>query len=83
MEVEQDAPESARSSPAADRITVALIQKAADDLHAVTSRTGLSKTDVVNRAVTLYQFIDAELAAGNELQVRDPETGTIQILRLL
>ena len=72
-----------RTTAANERITVALIKKAADDLQLVQDRTGLSKTDIVNRAITLYQFIDAELQAGNELQVRDPKTDKIQVLRLL
>jgi hypothetical protein len=41
---------------------VALIAKSAEDLRRIQERTGLSKTDVVNRAVTLYEFIDGRLA---------------------
>lgn len=54
----------------ADRITVALVAKAANDLQITHDRTRLSKTDIVNRAVSLYEFIDAELSAGAELLVR-------------
>ena len=87
MEVEQGAPEDGSRPSAArdvsDRITVALIEKARGDLARLQDRTGLSKTDAVNRAIALYAYIDAEMAAGNELQVRDPETDRIQVLRLL
>ena len=51
-------------------ITVALVLKAADDLQLTHERTNLSKTDIVNRAVSLYEFVDAELTAGAELIVR-------------
>ena len=34
----------------AERIAVALIAKATDDLRRIQERTGLSKTDVVNRS---------------------------------
>jgi hypothetical protein len=53
-----------------DRVTVALVPKAAVDLQIVHDRTGLSKTDIVNRAISLYEFVDAELAGGAELIVR-------------
>lgn len=68
---------------AADRITVALIPKASDDLQSLQDRTGLSKTDLANRAISLYEFIESQFQAGKELVVRDPDTGQEQIVRLL
>ncbi len=68
---------------APDRITVALIPRAAEDLQQLQDGTGLSKTDLVNRAITLYEFIEAQLRAGRELLVRDPETKETQLIRLL
>jgi hypothetical protein len=62
---------------------VALIAKSAEDLRRIQERTGLSKTDVVNRAVTLYEFIDGRLAEGSELLLRNKETGETEIVRLL
>jgi len=45
---------AAASTPTVtDRITVALVQKAGTDLQNLQDRTGLSKTDLVNRAITL------------------------------
>jgi hypothetical protein len=67
----------------ADRITVALIPKASEDLQRLQDRTGLSKTDLANRAISLYEFVESQLQAGRELLVRDPETGESQIVRLL
>jgi len=55
----------------ADRINVALITEAADALSKLQERTQLKKVDIVNRALSLYEFIDAELRAGNELLVRN------------
>ena len=54
----------------ADRITVALVAKAAADLQNTHERTRMSKTDIVNRAVSLYEFVEAELGAGADLIVR-------------
>jgi hypothetical protein len=71
-----------RQAPA-DRITVALIAKAGADLQRLQDRTGLSKTDIVNRAITLYEFIDAQMRAGHEVLLRDQDTGETQRIMLL
>jgi hypothetical protein len=69
--------------PQADRITVALIPQSTADLQALQERTSLSKTDLVNRAITLYEFIDAQLREGHDLIVRNKETGETQLVRFL
>lgn len=66
-----------------DRVTVALIPKASDDLQRLQDKTGLSKTDIVNRAISLYEFFETQLEAGNDLIVRDPKTGETQLVRFL
>jgi len=66
-----------------DRITVALIPKAEGDLRLLQDRTGLSKTDLVNRAITLHEFIDSQLRAGRDLLVRDQRTGETQAVLIL
>jgi hypothetical protein len=53
------------------------------NLRSIQRRTGLSKTDIVNRALTLYEFVDGRLAAGDEILVRDPATGSLELVRLL
>jgi hypothetical protein len=67
----------------AERITVALVRQAADGLQQLRNRTNLSKTDITNRALTLYEFIDAQLRAGREVLIRDNQTGETQVVRLL
>ena len=66
-----------------DRITVALIPKASEDLQRLQDRTGLSKTDITNRAITLYEFIDTQLREGRDVLIRDNETNETQVVRLL
>lgn len=76
--------ETARTTaPAIERITVALIPKAAEDLQRLQERTGLSKTDIANRAITLYEFIDSQLNTGRDVLIKDSETGETQTVRLL
>jgi hypothetical protein len=67
----------------AERITVALIPKVGDELQRLQDRTSLSKTDIANRAITLYEFIDAQLRAGRDVLIRDNDTGETQTVRLL
>ena len=69
--------------PVVDRITVSLIPKAGDDLQRLQDRTSLSKTDLVNRAITLYEFIDAQRREGRDLLVRDRETGQTYTVLIL
>jgi uncharacterized protein (DUF342 family) len=67
----------------AERITVALVPKVAAELQRLQERTSMSKTDLTNRAITLYEFIDAEIQAGREVLIRDGKTGETQLLRFL
>jgi hypothetical protein len=72
-----------RTQTVADRITVALIPKAATDLQHLQDSTSLSKTDLVNRAISLYGFIDQQMRAGRDLLIRDSGTGETQLVRFL
>jgi hypothetical protein len=64
-----------------EQVTVALVPRAATDLQSAHERTRMSKTDIVNRAVSLYEFIEAEMSAGAELIVRrDGEDYVVELL---
>jgi hypothetical protein len=39
----------------------------------------LSKTDIVNGAISLYEFIDAQLRAGRDVLIRDNSTGQTEM----
>ena len=67
--------------PILERITIPLIEKAADDLRITHDRTGLSIIDIVNRAISLYEFVDAELRVQAELIVR--RDGKDHLIKLL
>jgi len=66
-----------------ERITVALVRKAGEDLQTLQERTGLSKTDIVNRAISLYEFIEGQVQAGKDLYIKDPKTDQTQLIRFL
>jgi hypothetical protein len=65
------------------RMTVALVPQAGASLQRLQDRTSLSKTDITNRAITLYEFIESQLSAGRELLIRDGSTGEIQRVLLV
>jgi hypothetical protein len=77
-----DPPQAAAGHPP-ERITVALIQDVSASLAALQERTSLSKTDLANRAITLYEFVDAQLRAGHDLILRDKKTGETHLVRFL
>jgi len=53
-------------------ITVLLVPKVARDLAKTRKRERLSDTDIVNRAISLYSFIEEELTSGAQLLLRRP-----------
>jgi hypothetical protein len=71
---------AATETETAERITVALVRKAAADLQYLMDSTDLSKTDLVNRALSLYRFFQESTAAGREVIVRDKTTGEDRVV---
>jgi len=59
-----------------EEITVLLISKVVGDLERTQKRTDLSKTDIVNRAITLYDYLDGERDSGAELLLRRKDGST-------
>jgi len=64
-----------------EHITVALIPSVVDQLRWLQKNTSLSATDLTNRAITSYAFIDEQIRAGNDLMVRDNWTGETKLVR--
>jgi hypothetical protein len=72
-----------RQQLAAERITVALIPRVSESLQRLQECTDMSKTDIVNRAITLYEFFEAEMRNGRNLIIEDPESGKTQVVKFL
>ena len=79
----QKSAELPRPHQTPERITITLTPHVAEQLQTLQSSTGLSKTDVVNRAISLYDFTTRQFASGMELLLRDPRTGEGQLVHLL
>jgi len=71
-------PEAADRPPVTDRITIGLLPKVSEGLQRLQDKTSMSKTDIVNRAITMYEFIEDQLRVGRDLLIRDSETQEIQ-----
>ena len=63
------------------RISVGLIAKAARDLRRTQERSGLSVADIVNRSLTLYEFVDSGRAAGDQILIRRKGAGRLELVR--
>jgi hypothetical protein len=74
---------SAQRQALGEHHSVILIPTVVDDLRRLQRRTRLSTTDLMNRAITLYEFFEAQLRAGRELIVRDSGTGETRLVRFL
>ncbi|MBN6036653.1 hypothetical protein JYK18_17310 [Amycolatopsis sp. 195334CR] len=64
-----------------DRVNVALVAEAVEALGKLQERTGLKKVDLVNRALLVYEFVDAELRAGKQVLLRDSD-GRDQLVKI-
>lgn len=67
---------------AAHKVTVNLIPKARDAAENTGRRLSLSRTDVINRALQAYDFLEEQIAAGAVVLVRAAD-GTVSEIRFL
>jgi hypothetical protein len=63
------------------RISAILIPRAQEALDLTVKRMGLSKTDVINRALQAYAFLEEEMTTGATVLVR--RDGVIEEVRFL
>ncbi|WP_394436408.1 hypothetical protein [Streptomyces sp. SGAir0957] len=68
--------------PPSERFSVTLAPPAVVAVNELSETGGVSKADVINRAVLLLGFVERERAAGHELMIRrtDGELERIHIL---
>jgi hypothetical protein len=67
----------------ATRVTVGIVPSAAAALEKLMRRLGLNRTDVINRAITVYALVDDHISNGYELVFRDPETGKERLVTII
>jgi hypothetical protein len=73
---------TARSEPDApetNRLNAPLSRDAAAAMDRLRARTGQNKVAIANRALTIYEYLDAEACAGNRILVVDPDGKSTEI----
>lgn len=68
---------------ALEKVTVNLTSRSAEALDKTIATTGDSKTDVINKALQLYAFLQDHMGAGGLFYIRDPDSSEIERLRIL
>ncbi len=65
------------------RVNVALSADAQAALERLMEQTHKSKTDIVNIALRIYDMVNLEMRAGNEIVILNPSSGATQVVRIL
>ena len=60
-------------------IPLTLVSGVAAELAQTCMRSELSRTDIVNRAISLYEFLDKERACGTEMLLRRRDGATFLV----
>ena len=75
-------PEGDDQPPGVEQFSVPLIPKVVEALQRLQARTHLSRTDLVNRAVTLLDFFEAQRDSDRDILIRDNGTQQEYSIRL-
>ncbi|MFH9953305.1 hypothetical protein ACH4OX_03680 [Streptomyces roseolus] len=65
-----------------ERYSVTFVPPAVEAIQALTELSGLSKTDVINRAVQVYAFLASEMAEGRQVLLRN-EDGSLERVHIV
>ena len=64
------------------RVTVNLTEKSSRALDWLSDVTSLNRTDIINRSVQLYQYIQSATITDAELYIKRPD-GRIELIKIL
>jgi hypothetical protein len=70
------------SSGPLERVTVNLIGRARRALLRVSERTGDTRTDCINRAIQVYDYLDRVDSAGGAIYVRESKNSELERLKM-
>ncbi|MBD0707111.1 MULTISPECIES: hypothetical protein [unclassified Streptomyces] len=65
-----------------ERFSVTFVPPSVQSIQALTELSGLSKTDVINRAVQIYAFLAGEMADGRQVLLRN-EDGSLERVHIV
>jgi hypothetical protein len=72
---------SGRSSSPLERVTVNLTPRSAQALDEVVRLTQDTKTDVINRALQIYAFLEKIMNDGGTVYIRESESSDLERLK--
>jgi len=76
-------PRTKNTSESITRLNVNLNAETADALKEIAEHRGISFTEAVRRAISVYKFIDDETQEGHRIQTVDPERNQVRELVLM
>ena len=65
-----------------ERVTVNLVARASRALQLAVDLTGDSKTDVINRAIQVYAYLEHVTSNGGSIYTREAEGSELQLLKM-
>lgn len=68
--------------PAVRQLAVGLTARVSEELGRLQARTGMSTGDLINRAISLYHFIDTHLDLGDQVLMVSGVTGETESITL-
>jgi hypothetical protein len=74
-------PATGRSQSPLERVTVNLTPRSAKALDDVVQRTQDTKTDVINRALQVYAFLEKIMHDGGAVYIREAESTDLERLK--
>jgi|SRR5260370_42305593 len=66
-----------------ERVTVNLVARASAALQRLSDRTGDSRTDIINRAILVYDFTNEITSRGGAIYVRESKSSELQLVKVL
>lgn len=66
-----------------ERVTVNLIPRASRALQRLVDLTGDSKTDIINRALQVYLYMEETTTDGGDIYVREPKDSEPRLVKML
>jgi hypothetical protein len=81
-DAEKDAGRSNGSNGPLERVTVNLTGRSSRALEAATDLSGDTKTDIINRALQIYAFLENVRAQGGSIHVRESAGGELSRIEI-
>lgn len=75
--------ESERAAKGIVRLSVNINKETAEAIKALAESNGISATEVIRRAVSVYKFIDDEVKSGRNIKTMDESNNNVRELTLL